>query len=85
MGDSTDDVPGVPGIGEKTAKDLMAQYGTLEISMRISKQLKAGFNRNSLSTRNQLLCPGNCSFSRLMQIAVFIGKQSEFSHVNMRC
>lgn len=30
MGDSTDNVPGVPGIGQKTAAELLRQYGTLE-------------------------------------------------------
>ncbi len=30
MGDSSDNVPGVPGIGEKTAKKLIAEYRTLE-------------------------------------------------------
>ncbi|MDR3189222.1 MAG: DNA polymerase I [Prevotellaceae bacterium] len=29
-GDSSDNVPGAPGIGEKTATKLVAQYGTLE-------------------------------------------------------
>jgi DNA polymerase I len=29
-GDTTDNIPGVPGVGEKTAAKLIAQYGTLE-------------------------------------------------------
>jgi 5'-3' exonuclease len=30
MGDSVDNIPGIPGIGEKTARDLLQRYGTLE-------------------------------------------------------
>jgi len=30
MGDSSDNIPGVPGVGEKTAKDLLIKYGNLD-------------------------------------------------------
>ncbi|MBQ6051794.1 MAG: DNA polymerase I [Clostridia bacterium] len=30
MGDSSDNIPGVPGIGEKTATELLKEYGTLD-------------------------------------------------------
>ncbi|MBO2516459.1 MAG: DNA polymerase I [Clostridiales bacterium] len=30
MGDSSDNIPGIPGVGEKTAVKLLQQYGTLE-------------------------------------------------------
>src|SRR6266568_2719982 len=40
IGDSTDNVPGVPGIGVKTAAQLIAEYGDLETLLaRASKKL----------------------------------------------
>ncbi len=52
MGDSSDNIPGVPGVGEKTALDLIRRYGTidniyagldsLDIKAGVRKKLKEG-------------------------------------------
>ena len=36
MGDSSDNIPGVPGVGEKTAKDLAKRFATLDELMSAS-------------------------------------------------
>ena len=39
-GDTSDNVPGVPGVGEKTAKKLIAEFGSLEKILAHTDQLK---------------------------------------------
>ncbi|CDF77918.1 DNA polymerase I [Formosa agariphila KMM 3901] len=40
MGDSADNIPGLPGVGEKTAKKFLAQYGTMENLLDHTHELK---------------------------------------------
>jgi len=40
MGDATDNIPGVPGIGEKTAVKLIAQYGNVENVLSHAAEVK---------------------------------------------
>ncbi|MFB9053281.1 DNA polymerase I [Formosa undariae] len=40
MGDSADNIPGLPGVGEKTAKKFLAQYGTMENLLANTHELK---------------------------------------------
>jgi len=40
MGDSSDNIPGLPGVGEKTAKKFLAQYGSIENLLANTHELK---------------------------------------------
>ncbi|MHA6689692.1 DNA polymerase I [Devosia sp. A449] len=47
-GDSVDNVPGVPGIGVKTAAELINTYGTLEILLERAGEIKQNARREKL-------------------------------------
>ncbi|MFT5213746.1 MAG: DNA polymerase-1, partial [Patiriisocius sp.] len=40
MGDSADNIPGLPGVGEKTAKKFLATYGSMENLLANTHELK---------------------------------------------
>ena len=47
-GDSSDNVPGVPGIGVKTAAELINKYGSLEKLLDCAKEIKQNKRRETL-------------------------------------
>jgi DNA polymerase-1 len=53
MGDSIDNVRGVPGIGEKGAKDLIATHGTLDRLIEASSSLSQKKYREALATHGE--------------------------------
>ena len=50
MGDSTDNVPGVPGIGPKTAAQLLDEYGSLDDLLARTDEIKQKKRRETLET-----------------------------------
>ncbi len=52
-GDASDNVPGVPGIGEKTAKNLISKYGNLENVYSNIHEIKGKLKENLQAYKNQ--------------------------------
>jgi DNA polymerase-1 len=53
-GDTSDNIPGIPGIGDKTAAQLLQQYGSLEdVLERAPAEMKASKRRESLVAHAQ--------------------------------
>ena len=54
-GDSTDNVPGAPGIGIKTAAQLINEYGSLEALLERTQEIKQPKRRESLQNNAELI------------------------------
>jgi DNA polymerase-1 len=52
-GDSVDNIPGIPGIGEKTAKVLVQKYGSMEGLYEHTDELKGKQKENVINFREQ--------------------------------
>lgn len=54
MGDTSDNIPGVPGIGEKTAAKLLGQYGNLDGIYAAIDDMKASKMKDNLVENKEL-------------------------------
>ena len=52
-GDTSDNIPGVPGIGDKTAGQLIAQYGSLEAVIEHADELSPARKKNIIEYADQ--------------------------------
>ena len=52
-GDSSDNIPGIPGIGEKTSKKLIAKYGSVEALIDNTEDLKGKQKENVINYAEQ--------------------------------
>ncbi|MBO5180700.1 MAG: DNA polymerase I [Paraprevotella sp.] len=55
MGDSADNIPGCPGVGEKTAAKLIAEFGSIESLLEQTDQLKGALKKKVEENREQIL------------------------------
>ena len=53
-GDTSDNIPGVPGIGEKTASELIVQYGSLEGVLAAIDDIKGAKRKENLRENAEL-------------------------------
>lgn len=53
MGDSSDNIPGVPGVGEKTALELIHQFGTVENVLENISEIKKNKVRENVSNNTE--------------------------------
>lgn len=54
MGDSSDNIPGCPGVGEKTAQKLIAQFGSIENLLDNTDQLKGALKKKVEDNREMI-------------------------------
>ena len=67
MGDAADNIPGIPGVGEKTARKIIAEFGTIENAYahveeltlaRAKEALRAHYDMARLSKELVTICTG---------------------------
>lgn len=54
MGDASDNIPGCPGVGEKTAKKLIAEFGSIEELIARSNELKGALKEKVENNVDQI-------------------------------
>lgn len=54
MGDASDNIPGCPGVGEKTAQKLIAQFGSIENLLEHTDQLKGALKTKVEANREMI-------------------------------
>ena len=55
MGDASDNIPGCPGVGEKTAQKLIAQFGSIENLLAHTDQLKGALKTKVETNKEQIV------------------------------
>lgn len=79
MGDSSDNIPGIPGVGEKTGIKLLEQFGTMENLLANTDQISAAKLRAKVEDNAQLALMSK----RLATINVFVPIEIDLNNLKL--
>ncbi len=80
MGDSSDNIPGLPGVGEKTAKKFLAQYGSMEKLLANTHELKGKMKENIEANKELGILSKKLATIMLDVPVIFNAKDFELNH-----
>lgn len=55
MGDASDNIPGCPGVGEKTAQKLIAEFGSIDNLLQQTNQLKGALKKKVEENKDKII------------------------------
>ena len=79
-GDPVDNIPGAPGIGEKGAKDLLAQFGSVEAALDRASEVSRRMYRESLENNRERILLSK----RLATVDCHVPVDFELEHYTVR-
>lgn len=80
MGDAVDNIPGLPGVGEKTAKKFLAEYGSMEKLLESTHELKGKMKENIEANKEKGILSKKLATILLDCPVQFDEKDFELSH-----
>jgi len=80
MGDAVDNIPGLPGVGEKTAKKFLAEYGSMEKLLESTHELKGKMKENIEANKEKGILSKKLATILLDCPVQFNEKDFELSH-----
>ncbi|WP_298950747.1 DNA polymerase I [uncultured Nonlabens sp.] len=83
MGDASDNIPGLPGVGDKTAKKFIATYGSMEGLLENTDQLKGKMKEKVIANAELGLLSKKLATIRLDCPVTFDAKKYELDDPNV--
>ena len=84
MGDSSDNIPGLPGVGEKTAKKFIAAYGSMENLLANTHELKGKMKEKVEAAKELGMLSKELARIMLDVPVVFNAKDFELDHPDIQ-